>query len=142
VLALGSSFTTGSEVNDDETWRAHLQQLTGWNVKNAGQGEYQAEQIALLAEQLMPIINAYDLIPSTIIGTDHASYARPKQHFTIENGELDVQGPPASHSELREHDHFEVKVPRPSKARWLGSQIVLGYNEPGGPNLSPDKQAS
>jgi len=35
VLAVGSSFTAGSEVNDDETWPAHLRQLTGWNVKFA-----------------------------------------------------------------------------------------------------------
>src|SRR5262249_53261014 len=32
VLAVGSSFTAGSGVNDDQTWPAHLQQITGWNV--------------------------------------------------------------------------------------------------------------
>jgi hypothetical protein len=56
VLAVGSSFTAGSGVVDSETWPAQLQQLTGWNVNNAGQGAYQADQIILLGEQLPPLI--------------------------------------------------------------------------------------
>jgi hypothetical protein len=77
VLAVGSSFTVGSGVRDVETWPAQLQQLTGWNVNNAGQGGYQADQIILLGEQLLPLIQpqvlVVDLIPGTIIGTGYAS---------------------------------------------------------------------
>lgn len=92
VLAVGSSFTAGSEVADEETWPAHLEQLTGWPVNNAGQGGYQADQIMLLAEQLIPIIHpqviVVDLIPDNIVGNGYSSYGWWKPYFTIDNGEL------------------------------------------------------
>ena len=72
--------------------RRICKQLTGWNVNNAGQGGYQADQIVLLAEQLLPLIRpqviVVDLIPGTIIGTGYASSGWPKPYFTVENGEL------------------------------------------------------
>ena len=56
--------------------RRNCKQLTGWNVNNAGQGGYQADQIILLGEQLLPLIRpqvlVVDLIPGTIIGTGYA----------------------------------------------------------------------
>jgi hypothetical protein len=98
VLAVGSSFTVGSGVHDVETWPAQLQQLTGWNVNNAGEGGYQADQIILLAEQLLPLIQpqvlVIDLIPGTIIGTGYASSGWPKPYFTIDNGELVAHNSP------------------------------------------------
>ena len=101
-LAVGSSFTAGSEVNDDQSWPAHLQQLTGWNVNNAGQGGYQADQIVLLAEQLLPLIRpqviVVDLIPGTILGTGYASSGWPKPYFTIENDELAIHNSPVPES--------------------------------------------
>jgi hypothetical protein len=122
VLVVGSSFTAGSEVNDEQTWPAHLQQITGWDVNNGGQGGYQADQIVLLAEQLLPLIHpqvvVVDLIPGTIIGTGYASYGWPKPYFTVENGELVLHRPPEPHSEPRDHDHFDVK-------RFLGHFAVV-----------------
>jgi hypothetical protein len=92
VLAIGSSFTVGSGVSDSETWPAQLQQLTGWNVNNAGEGGYQADQIILLGEQLLPLIHprvlVVDLIPGTIIFTGYASAGWPKPYFTLEHGDL------------------------------------------------------
>jgi hypothetical protein len=77
VLVIGSSFTVGSGVRGSETWPAQLQQLTGWNVNNAGQGAYQADQIILLGEQLLPLIRpqvlVVDLIPDTIMLTGRSS---------------------------------------------------------------------
>ena len=61
-------------------------------MNNGGQGGYQADQIVLLAEQLLPLIHpqviVVDLIPGTIIGTGYASSGWPKPYFTVENGEL------------------------------------------------------
>lgn len=98
VLAVGSSFTVGSGVRDVETWPAQLQQQTGWNVNNAGQGGYQADQIILLGEQLLPLIQPrvliVDLLPGTIIGTGYASSGWPKPYFTIDNGELVAHNSP------------------------------------------------
>ena len=103
VLAVGSSFTAGSEVVDDQSWPAQLKQVTGWNVNNGGQGGYQADQIVLLAEQLLPLIRpqvvVVDLIPGTIIGTGYASSGWPKPYFTIENGDLVIHNSPVPQSE-------------------------------------------
>jgi hypothetical protein len=102
VLAVGSSFTVGSEVNDDQSWPAQLQQLTGWNVINAGQGGYEADQIVLLAERLLPLVRpqviVVDLIPGTILGTGYASSGWPKPYFTIENDELAIHNSPVPES--------------------------------------------
>jgi len=103
VLALGSSFTAGSEVLDDQSWPAHLQQLTGWNVNNGGQGGYQADQIILLAEQLLPLLHpqaiVVDLIPGTIIGTGYATSGWPKPYFTIANSDLVIHNSPVPQSQ-------------------------------------------
>ena len=113
VLAVGSSFTAGSEVIDDQSWPAHLQQLTGRNVNNAGQGGYQADQIVLLAEQLLPLIRpqvvVVDLIPGTIIGTGYASSGWPKPYFTIENGDLAIHNSPVPQSQAATSDRRGVK---------------------------------
>ena len=112
VLAVGSSFTAGSEVNDDQSWPAHLQQLTGWNINNGGQGGYQADQIVLLAEQLLPLIRpqvVVDLIPGTIIGTGYASSGWPKPYFTVENDELAIHNSPVPQSQAGGSDRRGVK---------------------------------
>ncbi len=92
VLAVGSSFTAGSEVNDDKSWSAHLEQITGWNVNNAGNGAYVADQIIMNGERLLPIIHpqvlVVDLIPDNIIGASYTAYGWPKPYYTVEHGEL------------------------------------------------------
>jgi hypothetical protein len=121
-LAVGSSFTAGSEVNDDQSWSAHLQQRTGWNVNNGGQGGYQADQIVLLAEQLLPLIRpqviVIDLIPGTIIGAGYASSGWPKPYFTVENGELVAHNSPVPAGRAVNHEGFDIK-------RFLGHVAVV-----------------
>jgi hypothetical protein len=113
VLAVGSSFTAGSEVLDDQSWPAHLQQLMGWNVNNGGQGGYQADQIILLAEQLLPLLHpqaiVVDLIPGTIIGTGYASSGWPKPYFTIANGELAIHNSPVPQSQAAGSERRGIK---------------------------------
>ncbi len=113
VLAVGSSFTAGSQVVDDQTWPAHLAQLTGWNVNNGGQGGYQADQIVLLAEQLLSLIRpqvvVVDLIPGTIISTGYATSGWPKPYFTIEKGELVAHNSPVPQSQPASSDHLGLK---------------------------------
>jgi hypothetical protein len=105
VLAIGSSFTVGSEVVDQQSWPAHLAQLTAWNVNNAGEGGYQADQIILLGEQLLPLIRpsvlVVDLIPGTIIGVGYTAFGRPKPYFTIEDGHLLHHNFPAPRHDLQ-----------------------------------------
>jgi hypothetical protein len=113
VLAVGSSFTAGSEVNDNQAWPAYLQQLTGWNVNNGGQGGYQADQISLFAEHLLPLIHpqviVIDLIPGTIIGTGYASSGWPKPYFTIENDELAIHNSPVPQIKTTASDRVGIK---------------------------------
>ena len=122
VLAVGSSFTAGSEVIDDQSWPAHLEQLIGRNVNNGGQGGYQADQIVLLAEQLLPLIHpqviVVDLIPGTIIGTGYSSSGWPKPYFTIENGELVAHNSPVPASGMGNRDGLDIK-------RFLGHVAVV-----------------
>ena len=98
VLAVGSSFTAGSEVNDDETWPAHLEQITGWNVNNAGNGGFVADQIIMYGEQLLPIIRpevlVVDLIPDNIIGASYTAYGWAKPYYTVEHDELVAHNQP------------------------------------------------
>jgi hypothetical protein len=113
VLAVGSSFTAGSEVADEETWPAHLQQLTGWNVNNAGQGNYVADQIIMIGEQLLPLIHprvlVVDLIPDNIVGASYSSYGWPKPYFTVEHGQLVQHNSPVPHLPDPGRDHFGIK---------------------------------
>ena len=113
VLAVGSSFTAGSEVIDDQSWPAHLEQLIGRNVNNGGQGGYQADQIVLWAEQLLPLIHpqvvVVDLIPGTIIGTGYASSGWPKPYFTIENDKLAIHNSPVPQSQAAGSDRRSIK---------------------------------
>jgi hypothetical protein len=113
MLAVGSSFTAGSEVVDDQSWPAQLKQVSGWNVNNGGQGGYQADQIVLLAEQLLPLIRpqvvVVDLIPGAIIGTGYASSGWPKPYFTIENGDLVIHNSPVPQSEAASSDRRGIK---------------------------------
>jgi hypothetical protein len=69
----------------------------GTSITRAKEG-YQADQIILLGEQLLPLIRpqvlVVDLIPGTIIFTGYASAGWPKPYFTLENGDLVAHNSP------------------------------------------------
>jgi hypothetical protein len=98
VLAVGSSFTAGSEVTDAETWSAHLERLIDAPVNNAGQGGHNADQIIMRAEQLLPTIRpevvVVDLIPDNVVGAGYSSYGWPKPYFTLQDGLLVAHNQP------------------------------------------------
>ena len=92
ILAVGDSFTAGSEVVDAESWPAHLERMTGVPVINGAAGGYGADQIVLRIEQLMPIVKPsliiVGLLDQDILRCQLASGGKPKPYFTVENGEL------------------------------------------------------
>jgi hypothetical protein len=98
ILAVGSSFTAGSEVNDNESWSAHLEALLGNPVTNAGQGGYSADQIILLAERMIPLLQpevvVVDLLADNILGVGYSSYGMAKPFFTVENAKLVLHNHP------------------------------------------------
>ncbi|MEA2937010.1 MAG: hypothetical protein QOC56_514, partial [Alphaproteobacteria bacterium] len=92
ILAVGSSFTSGAEVADDQSWPAQLERLTGSPVDNAAVGGYALDQIVLRAEQLLPVVRPRVLLigamESVIEWSGYAITMNPKPFFTVEHGTL------------------------------------------------------
>jgi len=109
ILAVGDSFTEGWEVDDDETWPAYLEKLTGKAVVNGGVGGYGTDQVVLRAEQMLPIVKPKVLIIGflefDIFRTGHTHFGSPKPYFTIENETLRYH-PPALVTVRREAGFF------------------------------------
>ena len=99
VLAVGDSFTEGWEVEDRESWPAHLEAMTGTPIVNAGTGGYGTDQILMRAEQMLPIVKPHTLIIGFIDfdldRTEHVTFGAPKPWFTAENGHLQFHPPAA-----------------------------------------------
>lgn len=121
VLAVGDSFTEGWEVDNDETWPAYLEKLAAVPIVNAGVGGYGVDQIALRAEQLLPIVKPKILIvgihEASIGRTGYSIHGVPKPYFTLEEGQL------------RYHPPERFEPPQPTIPS-LGDRIreVFGYS--------------
>src|SRR5262249_1656647 len=91
ILAVGDSYTAGSEVGDAETWPAQLEQILGRRVINAGVMGYGVDQSVLNAERLLPILKPR----SGLVGfyEEHLSlppfktYKAPKPYFGEQDGQ-------------------------------------------------------
>jgi lysophospholipase L1-like esterase len=99
ILAVGDSFTYGDEVNDDETWPAQLQRLTGRPVLNGGVTGYGFDQIVLRAERLTaqhkPSILIVSFIQHDVWRVSmRRLWGRDKPWFEIANGQLVLKGVP------------------------------------------------
>lgn len=93
ILAVGDSFTAGSEVTDSQSWPAHLERMLGEPVINAGTGGWGADQIVLRAEQMIPLVAPKMVIVSFY--QDDIARAGERVHggankpwFSLENGRL------------------------------------------------------
>jgi hypothetical protein len=105
VLVSGASFTFGSEVTDEESWPAQLESLIGRPVVNAGIGAFAFDQIAMRAEELIPIVRPQvliiDLVQDNIVDAGYSYHGYPKPYFTVENGRLVLQNYPVPRYEPR-----------------------------------------
>lgn len=124
ILAVGDSFTEGwDDVQDHETWPAHLERLTGIPVVNGAVGAYGTDQIVLRTEQLLPIVRPRTLIvgffEEDVFRAGHSTFGGPKPHFKLENGELRFH--PPNVLEQREEPKFLASVGDTLR-------IVLGYS--------------
>ncbi|MBP2294304.1 SGNH/GDSL hydrolase family protein [Azospirillum rugosum] len=93
ILAVGDSFTFGSDVLDHESWPAQLEQALGEPVINAACGGWAADQAVLRAEALVPVFKPKTVIVScsveSVRDTGAATYAGvPKPYFLVEEGRL------------------------------------------------------
>ncbi|MGF1619687.1 MAG: SGNH/GDSL hydrolase family protein [Rhodomicrobiaceae bacterium] len=121
VLAVGDSFTEGfDEVTDEGTWPAHLEEILGEPVINAGVAGYAADQILLRAEDMLALIKPQTLIIGftevDIYRSALSEAGAPKPYFTIENDEL-VYHPPGPFEPREEENPITA-----------GLRSVLGYS--------------
>ena len=116
ILAVGDSFTFGDEVEDSETWPAHLEEILNTRVLNAGVGAYGIDQAFLRAELLLdkyePDVVILSFISDDINRTEYSYYPWGqgwKPYFEYQDGSLilrnvpvpQVPAPPRSFQTLR-----------------------------------------
>ncbi len=93
VLAVGDSYTAGSEVGDRHTWPAQLETIIGHPVINAATGGWATDQIVLRTESLLSVLRPSIVIVSFYENDiERAAYkiysGGGKPFFTVENDEL------------------------------------------------------
>ena len=85
IVALGDSFTLGSETNDEETWPAHLQALNRREVLNAGFARYGLDQMLILLKDLLTRIRPETVIVSlTLSNILRVSETKKISHFYLD----------------------------------------------------------
>jgi len=101
ILAVGDSFTFGDEVEDSETWAAHLEEILNKRVVNAGVGAYGIDQAFLRAELLLdtydPEVVILSFISDDINRTEYSYYPYGrgwKPYFEYEDGSLTLRNVP------------------------------------------------
>lgn len=118
ILAVGDSFTAGSEVTDSQSWPAHLEKMLSKPIINAAAGGWGADQIVLRAEEMIPLV-----APDTVIVSfyqDDIARAGQRVHggankpwFGLEDGRL---------------IHHNKPVPEFSGRREEIGAPILGYS--------------
>lgn len=143
ILAVGDVFTNGgTEVSDEETWPAILEQTVSIPVVNGGVAGYASDQIILRAEQLLPVVRPRTLVvglfEDDIKRASFSSYGAAKPYFTMKDGSLTYHAPapvvPKArtagdwHAMLREimsHSAvLDVVLSRVAPTYWLGKTGV------------------
>lgn len=99
VLATGSSFTQGEEVDDDEAWPAQLQSIIGHKVVNGGVSGYAFDQAVLYTERMTPKVRPRLVVigftPDDVRRSELAeAWSRQKPYFTITDGRLELRNVP------------------------------------------------
>lgn len=103
ILAVGDSFTAGSEVDDQYSWPAQLEAKLGIPVNNAGVGGYGVDQTVLRAETLIDVLDPKILIvgilsQDTLRNVYSVYGGGAKPYFLLENGKAVLSGVPVPRS--------------------------------------------
>ena len=103
ILAVGDSFTAGSEVDDQDSWPAQLEAKLGIPVHNGGVGGFGVDQIVLRAEALVGVLDPRILVVGTLSqDTLRNTYSvfggGAKPYFRLENGKAILSGVPVPRS--------------------------------------------
>ncbi|MBL6976397.1 MAG: hypothetical protein ISR64_11740 [Deltaproteobacteria bacterium] len=98
ILAVGESFTFGSEADDHETWPAFLEGTLGFPVINAGADGHGIDQTFLRARQLVKATGPRWIVFGVVPDSVHRSQLSinggfPKPYFDVEEGDLVLHDP-------------------------------------------------
>ncbi|MAG31685.1 MAG: hypothetical protein CL908_12425 [Deltaproteobacteria bacterium] len=132
ILATGDSFTFGDDVDDDQSWPAHLEVRLGRPVLNGGVFGYGLDQSVLRAETLIqihrPSIVLLSMIPDDIERTELAYRYAWKPYFHLAGHDLQLRNvpvpiapPPTRFRALREalrHSHLAHSIFRRVTPYW------------------------
>jgi hypothetical protein len=146
VLALGDSFTAGTQVAFEETWTARLEAMLrrghgALQVVNAGVDRYDLTQQYRLAERLGRLFRPAGIVVALYVGNDLADYDRAA-------GARQPWEPGGPAVWIREHSylyHFvagalgpprRVAQEEPSPVEGWSPRSVAGF-----PQMRPDQQA-
>lgn len=104
VLVVGASITEGFALNDEQTWPAQLEARIGEPVDNAGVVGYGLDQMALRAEELLPLERPRLVLLG--VGTPNIEWMQStvmrgasKPFFTIDGGVLTLRNVPVPGAE-------------------------------------------
>jgi lysophospholipase L1-like esterase len=115
IIAVGDSFTAGSEVGNGESWPAHLERLLKVPVLNAASGAWGVDQMVLRAEALAPTLEPalviIGILDQDVLRNNFRLYGGGyKPYFTIEGGQLVQKGTPVPSLEGASTDLGWVKA--------------------------------
>src|SRR4051812_5928495 len=122
VLATGSSFTSGDEVTDGESWPTYLQNAIGRKVLNGGVSGYSLDQTVMRTERLTPQVRPALIVasftPDDVRRTElNVAWSRGKPHFALARGQLELRNVPVP-------GRAGEPVPLPIAARLLGRSAL------------------
>jgi hypothetical protein len=110
ILAVGDSFTAGSEVDEHQTYSAQLEAITGYPVINGGVGGYGTDQMILAAERFIPVLHpamiVVGILDDDINRAGYRTYGgAPKPWFEVRpDGELVHHNNPVPSPVLRDQN--------------------------------------
>ncbi|MGH7786335.1 MAG: SGNH/GDSL hydrolase family protein [Candidatus Binatia bacterium] len=99
ILVVGDSFAFGDEVDDAQSWPAHLERALDRRVINAAVPGFGLDQAVLRAEQLAPIyrpaVIVVGVIPHDVLRCGMSYWSgNPKPYFTLDAAGLQYQPAP------------------------------------------------
>jgi hypothetical protein len=119
ILAVGDSFTFGTDVTDEHAWPAQLASITGTRVINGGVPAYGMDQILLRCEALVAELNprlvVFAIVADDIRRCEYSYRWAWKPYFDVDGDQLVLKNQPVPGS----------TVP-PAEPSWL--RTLLGYS--------------
>lgn len=140
TVAVGDSFAFGDQVNDEDSWPAVLERLTGTRVINAGVPGFGLDQAVLRAEQLADVYHP-DVIVVAFIPHDVQRCAmsfwsgRAKPYFDLDGADLRfhpaVVPPPPPDALLKRLLSFSVALDMlfPRYLHWEGPEELVVHHQ-------------